>query len=692
MEYQYLPLPPLPEHGRSPPYTRILRLEPAVDQHEPLRAVLEPADVSATAPYEALSYTWGTDPPSDYLWLGNTPLPIKPNLEAALRALRLPDLFRRLWVDAVCIDQSNVDERSRQVEYMRLVYQHSTRVIVWLGARTPGVEQAFDAASRLSQVIESLNEAGGGNGFDGLDPEAVEAFTESMSGDLPPTAMHHLGELFDRPYWTRTWCIQEVVAAPWAVVRVDDLEISFPDLMSTATWVNEWRGKVAIDKTLILWYTVYLQRHPRRPVKPSNVPGSLGDLLGVMESARGFQATDIRDKVFAMFGICDEGLQPELALTQVEGPANSGLTIRALRKAISKINDFAQRHGPDPNFGTPRALRPNYRKDAVDVYTDMTRFLIRKQPRKLDVLGHVQHNVDPSPTDEYPSWVPKWFEPTSCFVMRACFLAGFCNGHFRYFAELHDMPMVREPVRPKVLSLDGFHVDVVDKVSNVMEFGFSDDQRTVAVIEGLWTQLFPFPMFATESPSYISGEPLEVAFCNALAASPLGFVAGSAVRNLLRGRWGNMIPDKAAQEGKIEDAMMQMCQDEIASFLAHLQQRRNNLNAAAQSGSPAASTPYEGTDSFIHFLGGVRMFSLNRRVFVTRSGRFGIGPRVTRPGDEVVVLFGGRLPYILRRLPDHHVFLGASYVHDQPLMWGNETEKVRFNKPGAAARVTYELR
>ncbi|KAK0753763.1 heterokaryon incompatibility protein-domain-containing protein [Schizothecium vesticola] len=682
-EYRYQPLPPAAEYGRTPPFTRIIRLAFAQSRDDPLVAALELVDVSTTTPYEALSYTWGTDPPSDYLWLGNTPLPIKPNLEAALRSLRLPTMFRRLWVDAVCIDQSNVDEKSRQIQYMRLVYKHSARVIIWLGLKTPGVEQAFEVASRLSHVVESLEDAATATTGNELDPETVEAFVESVTSDLPGTALQHLHDLFERPYWTRTWCIQEVVAASWAIVRVEELEISFSELLSTTLIVTEWRAKVAIDKPFVMWHRIYLQRRPRQPLPPSEVPGSIGDLLDVLHTARGFQATDIRDKIFAVMGICDEGLYPALALTQVEGASNSGRRMQTLRTAITSWNGFMQRHGPDPNWGTPRALRPDYQKDAVTAYTDMTRFLLRKPPRLLNVLHHVQHNMDPTVSpDEYPSWVPKWFEPATCFPFQGAFLAGQCDGHFRYFAEIHDNPLRGEPLRPRVLSLDGFRCDVVDRISDVMHFGFSDDKRTISAIQTAWSQLFPFPMCGPNTPAYMHrpAEPLGVAFCNALAASPLGFITASMIRNSRWGNWLNAVPANATQEWRGEGPITDECQREIAAFLAHL------------SPVGGGEVPLPVPETCVAFMGAVRMYSLNRRVFLTRGGRIGIGPSVMQPGDEVTVLLGGKVPFVLRPREDHHVFMGSCYMRDNNVMWGVETEKVIFRKPGALARVAFELR
>jgi len=77
-------------------FTRIIRLASAQNHDDPLIGALDLVDVSNTTLYEALSYTLATDQRSDYLWLGDIPLPIKLNLEASIRSLHLPNIVRRL--------------------------------------------------------------------------------------------------------------------------------------------------------------------------------------------------------------------------------------------------------------------------------------------------------------------------------------------------------------------------------------------------------------------------------------------------------------------------------------------------------------------------------------------------------------------------------------------------------------------
>jgi hypothetical protein len=75
------------------------------------------------------------------------------NLFHALRALRLQDRERVLWVDALCIDQENTDEKGHQVGQMRNVYV-GTNVIVWLGAETSLTQKAFEVISTVADAVE----------------------------------------------------------------------------------------------------------------------------------------------------------------------------------------------------------------------------------------------------------------------------------------------------------------------------------------------------------------------------------------------------------------------------------------------------------------------------------------------------------------------------------------------------------
>jgi hypothetical protein len=321
---------------------------------------------------------------------------------------------------------------------MRLVYKHATCVIVWLGRKTPGVEQAFGLAKKLAGVQRTLGRLDSVMARQELDLETVREFMGSLLADAPASSMQYLSELLARRYFTRLWRMQEVVAASSVIMRCEEPEMSFFDLIGTSQFVIGWLRKMPIENLLELWFMVYYTIRQSRQIGTPSVEGSMVNLLELQEHSRAFKATDPRDKVYALLDICDEGLKPVLGLTRVMG-GEGGMRLRLLRGAVTRLNNFVNCRVPGADWGIPPALKPEYRKDVISVYTDLTRFMVLKQPRVLDILDHVQQLEDPS-AGGYPSWMPKWFEPKSCRVLSGCFLAGLCDGHFPYFAELHDCP------------------------------------------------------------------------------------------------------------------------------------------------------------------------------------------------------------------------------------------------------------
>jgi hypothetical protein len=724
--FPYEPLPPIAEQGRTPPFTRLLYLASGVGNEDPLSGHLEHVNVEQAPPYEALSYTWGspTEEPTDYIWLQGHPMLIKPNLEAALKSLRLPNQARRLWVDALCINQEDAEERARQVQYMRSVYTHSTRLIVWLGLKTAGVEVAFEAARRLADVhkyAESIRLQSPGN--QAPDPELISAYAVSAIEDLPENAMQTLHELFERPYFTRCWCIQEVVTCKWGTAKVEELEIPIFDLLSTVLTIAQWQGEMRIDTPFQLWHQIYEHRQSRTPMSRSEVEGSIGTLLHLLDVTRSLKATDDRDKIFSLFGISDEGIQPVLALTQVMGSSNNGWMLRTLRQGMTRMQNYVNEMGPGMDFGRPKALKPDYTRDTVDVYADLTRFLLRKSPRMMDVLHYVQHVDD---IDDYargvwgedraghhPTWVPKWFEARNCTPMNGCFLAGLCDGHFRYFAELHDIPIRTPSTRPRVLSLDGFYVDAVHAVGDAMDLKAPLVDDNLDVLQAAWNRLFPFPIAprTRDMPRYRTTEmQLDEAFGLACVVSPLGSVIGSSLARQENQtgfgvHFGN--PENMSMDQHKENA--KRC---VGSFLNSLARRMTGIHQDDQ----------QAPDGFFNsFIIAARMYCNNRRIVVTRDGRIGIGPKAMRPGDEIAVFFGGRLPFVIRRAKsfayadtmiggvplrqfrpapevspgliedNYHTLVGTCYLVDEELMWGKVTEIVRYRRGGPPV-ATFELR
>ncbi|KAF9630018.1 hypothetical protein BFW01_g199 [Lasiodiplodia theobromae] len=146
--------------------------------------------------YEALSYTWddanGDRSLTQEIRCGPEygKIAITKNCEAALLRLRLEDDLRFLWIDALCIDQSNLRERGHQVHLMFRIYHTAFRVVVFLGNRSFESDRLFDYLS---------------------NPKANHGFPE---GEAVQLAM----ELFKRNWFKRLWALQEIVVARAAII------------------------------------------------------------------------------------------------------------------------------------------------------------------------------------------------------------------------------------------------------------------------------------------------------------------------------------------------------------------------------------------------------------------------------------------------------------------------------------------
>ena len=138
-----------PYHNRLVKFSgrkiRVFDLQPApFSSVDPIRGALREIDLDGAEPYEALSYVWGTDNPSIPAHLSNATLAVTGNCHAALRRLRDTDRVRPLWIDSICINQADDDEKSHQVTMMSDIYANACRVYVWLGERTDDSDYALD--------------------------------------------------------------------------------------------------------------------------------------------------------------------------------------------------------------------------------------------------------------------------------------------------------------------------------------------------------------------------------------------------------------------------------------------------------------------------------------------------------------------------------------------------------------------
>ena len=142
--YEYPPLPNLTS-------IRVFRLLPAGRFDKRVDVELYETDLECGPTYEALSFTWGYASKRTPIFCKGRVIQATPNCESALRRLRLRDKIRKIWVDAICIDQGSLDEKAHQVGMMGRIFGAAGAVRIWLGReRDPRLGECLSTLHRLS--------------------------------------------------------------------------------------------------------------------------------------------------------------------------------------------------------------------------------------------------------------------------------------------------------------------------------------------------------------------------------------------------------------------------------------------------------------------------------------------------------------------------------------------------------------
>jgi hypothetical protein len=324
--YQYRPL--VPSHGRI----RLLHLPASGTGRStegPLSGTITDASLSdERLQYTALSYCWGNLSLDTPIFLNRTPFYVTENLEQALRHLQRPDKATTFWVDAICIDQSDDDEKSQQVQQMKDIYARAQEVIVWLGPSKNDSDVAMQwireygswasrlrigetPELRLRHLLDTLD----ANGSKSLSPDMasfLEKLKEQLAGSATsnPLVIPSLSNFFDRAYWSRVWTVQEVARGQTVKFRCGNVTVTEDELHHATRLLRNFRryqslrlgaGHSHVDDTV----SAIDVRNPITLLKIRRAGVSLS-LIYLLRTCRRFRATDPRDKVFALLGIADD--------------------------------------------------------------------------------------------------------------------------------------------------------------------------------------------------------------------------------------------------------------------------------------------------------------------------------------------------------------------------------------------------
>jgi hypothetical protein len=339
-------------------YVRLLKIHEIISHfEEEIEISLISVPLAECPPYVALSYTWAepepfVDPTTIIFTKVPRCYPIKcggrlilgtRNLRDALRRLRQYERIQKYeppdsalgkmaiqmasynknihtyWIDAICINQEDLQERSTQVLLMGRIYQQAQCTMVWLGEQdaytVPAVEVLLKiVGDQISQnsfvnVGNSTTTKSKFEGIDTLDDNEIKA----------------LAMLMARKWISRTWALQEVVLSPSVLTLWGGVFFPFHVLLRVAVTLSISRSTLRLSSRLSTRYSEFeekggiLQRirgvttlgmiHSSRlsfqqDQKPS--------FMNTISMCRYSESTDPRDNVYGILGMAAEfGLSSE---------------------------------------------------------------------------------------------------------------------------------------------------------------------------------------------------------------------------------------------------------------------------------------------------------------------------------------------------------------------------------------------
>lgn len=240
--------------------------------------------------YDALSYVWGSPDDPEEILLNGSAHPVTKNLHKALKALRSPKETRTLWVDAVCINQEDLQERNAQVSMMDKVYLQASKVIV------------FWQKTNMSNTMR-----------------AVKAFGKDRTLHFTDAPQELLDFNLDWDGWFfRAWTFQEAILARDLVFYAGDDFLTYQELEDYMSSLQEH-----FARNNACCSSVQKQAH-RNPDGPNAFGSTMGVLMCLLDGRNNFvhqgkrrlldvlddivsrRATDPRDLMYAFAGLAND--------------------------------------------------------------------------------------------------------------------------------------------------------------------------------------------------------------------------------------------------------------------------------------------------------------------------------------------------------------------------------------------------
>ncbi|KAI4282890.1 MAG: hypothetical protein L6R38_002584 [Xanthoria sp. 2 TBL-2021] len=567
--------------------------------------------------YEALSYTWSS---SGKIWIPNSPTPIicdnkhldiPKSLETALCHLRNPQESRIIWADAICINQQDDDEKTHQVRLMRDIYRRARMVIIWLGPESisgPG-ELALDLVPHLAAaskeptpVVEQLHQSADIRQLMQLGSQVLKSHGMPHHGNTGYTVYRAFFDLLERPWFTRTWIVQEAVMASKAVLLCGTKSVPWIDFLDAFAYSIKQPSLMNILTPETLAYALGLLSACRA------VQGGPGQrLLDLLLQHRQCGASDSRDKVFALCGLAND-------------------------------------------TGSNRLdVKPDYRRNKVEVYTDVAKSILLRSG-DLDLLSVPRHSTASTVID-LPSWAPDWSLPQKQTSFSARDISG--NRLFQFKATRDTKADPKFSVDDTLLSVKGMFIDQVISVGSLHETDTESMFLTKIPKEQIIINNWERVSGARSWAPYLNGEKMVDVFWQTL----IGGCAPTEY-NELRDQFLDI--NRTIKRFRMLHYMG--LQNYRKTYLAASWVMLAN-SGMSDAFHMRFSSPLTGGYATRIFATRMAMAVTQRRIVKTRKGYVGLAAGDTAVDDSVALVQGGQVPLVLRKVDYHWQLVGDTYVH-----------------------------
>ncbi|KAL7913765.1 heterokaryon incompatibility domain-containing protein [Trichoderma velutinum] len=324
-----------------------------------------------TVSYEAVSYTWGdADQKNEIKVLSPSAnkacatMFVTTNCHNALMALRKPHEPRVLWIDSICINQHSMPERNHQVSLMAQIYQGARRVVVYLG-------QSADDSDEAMQSIREIDEPS--------DYGAGPSWGTMSKG---PSNIESIRALFKRPWFHRVWVLQEIAFAKDAIFVCGQYEVNWDSIRNFCHWDRNNRDGEEGGLPYPIEYTVKTSRGRTDFVHYNH------RLCELLKNTKDCQATDARDKVYAMLSLLR--WEHEKMIRELEANQN-----QAENEIMDELDADTLRQA---SF-----IQADYKMSVQQVYTKLTIILLEHFGLEALRIGLALRHVE-----KLPSWVIDW--------------------------------------------------------------------------------------------------------------------------------------------------------------------------------------------------------------------------------------------------------------------------------------------